>query len=36
VLAEDVAKEFLNMALAYKSSAATMTVDGGNIAASLR
>tara|TARA_Y100001936_G_scaffold252054_1_gene310270 strand:- start:5471 stop:7516 length:2046 start_codon:yes stop_codon:yes gene_type:complete len=36
VLAEDVAKAFLDLALAEKTTAAVVTVDGGNIAASLR
>ena len=36
VLAEDVAKAFLDLALAEKTTAAIVTVDGGNIAASLR
>jgi rhamnose utilization protein RhaD (predicted bifunctional aldolase and dehydrogenase)/NAD(P)-dependent dehydrogenase (short-subunit alcohol dehydrogenase family) len=33
---EDVAKAFLDLALAQKTTAAVMTVDGGNIAAALR
>ncbi|NKB19514.1 MAG: bifunctional aldolase/short-chain dehydrogenase [Alphaproteobacteria bacterium] len=36
VLAEDVAQAFLDLALAEKTTAAVITVDGGNIAASLR
>ena len=36
VLAEDVAKAFLDLALAEKTTAAIVTVDGGNIAAALR
>ncbi len=36
VLAEDVAQAFLDLALAEKTTAAVVTVDGGNIAASLR
>ena len=36
VTARDVAKAFLNLALAQKTTAATLTVDGGNIEASLR
>eukprot|EP01125_Pyxidicula_operculata_P011524 TRINITY_DN3773_c0_g1_i5.p1 TRINITY_DN3773_c0_g1~~TRINITY_DN3773_c0_g1_i5.p1 ORF type:complete len:712 (-),score=167.18 TRINITY_DN3773_c0_g1_i5:91-2226(-) len=36
VTASDVAREFLNMALASKTTTATITVDGGNVAASLR
>ena len=36
VTARDVAQEFLNLALATKTTAATVTVDGGNIAASPR
>ena len=36
VLAEDVAQAFVSLAKARKTTAATFTVDGGNIAASLR
>lgn len=36
VLTEDVAKAFLDLALAEKTTAAIVTVDGGNIAAALR
>ena len=36
VKAEDVAQAFVGLALARKTTAATVTVDGGNIAASLR
>ena len=36
VKAEDVAQAFLHQALALKSTAGVMTVDGGNIAAALR
>ncbi len=36
VLAEDVAQAFVALALARKTTAATLTVDGGNIEASLR
>ena len=36
VLAEDVAKAFFDLALAEKTTAAIVTVDGGNIAAALR
>ena len=36
VTAEDVAEAFLFLALARKTTAATLTVDGGNIEASLR
>jgi rhamnose utilization protein RhaD (predicted bifunctional aldolase and dehydrogenase)/NAD(P)-dependent dehydrogenase (short-subunit alcohol dehydrogenase family) len=36
VLPEDVAKAFLDLALAEKTTAAIVTVDGGNIAAALR
>ena len=36
VLAEDVAQAFVSLALARKTTAATLTVDGGNIEASLR
>ena len=36
VLAEDVAKAFLDLALAEKTTAAIVTVDGGNIAAAVR
>ena len=36
VLAEDVARAFVALALARKTTAATLTVDGGNIEASLR
>ena len=36
VLAEDVAQAFVVLALARKTTAATLTVDGGNIEASLR
>jgi rhamnose utilization protein RhaD (predicted bifunctional aldolase and dehydrogenase)/NAD(P)-dependent dehydrogenase (short-subunit alcohol dehydrogenase family) len=36
VTAEDVAREFVALALAKKTTAATVTVDGGNIEASLR
>jgi hypothetical protein len=35
-LAEDVAQIFLDLALAEKIKAAVVTVDGGNIAVSLR
>ena len=36
VLAEDVAKAFVDLALSPKTTGAILTVDGGNIAASLR
>ena len=36
VTAEDVADAFVSLALAYKTTGATLTVDGGNIAAALR
>ena len=36
VTAEDVAQAFLDLALAEKTTAAVVTVDGGNIAAALR
>jgi rhamnose utilization protein RhaD (predicted bifunctional aldolase and dehydrogenase)/NAD(P)-dependent dehydrogenase (short-subunit alcohol dehydrogenase family) len=36
VKAEDVAKAFVDLALADKTTAAVLTVDGGNIAAALR
>lgn len=36
VTAEDVAKAFVDLALSKKTTAATLTVDGGNIEASLR
>ncbi len=36
VTADDVAKAFLDLALSPKTTAAVLTVDGGNIAASLR
>lgn len=36
VFAEDVAKAFVDLALSPKTTASVMTVDGGNIAASLR
>jgi hypothetical protein len=36
VTAEDVAKEFVNLANAFRTTAGVATVDGGNIAASLR
>jgi rhamnose utilization protein RhaD (predicted bifunctional aldolase and dehydrogenase)/NAD(P)-dependent dehydrogenase (short-subunit alcohol dehydrogenase family) len=36
VTAEDVAKAFVDLALAEKTTAAVLTVDGGNIAAALR
>ena len=36
VLAEDVAAEFVNLALAKRTTAGIATVDGGNIGASLR
>ncbi|MGH6954434.1 MAG: SDR family oxidoreductase, partial [Alphaproteobacteria bacterium] len=36
VTAEDVAKAFVALALARKTTGATLTVDGGNIAAALR
>ena len=36
VKAEDVAKGFLNLALAEKTTGAVLTVDGGNISAALR
>ena len=36
VRAEDVARAFLDLALAEKTTGAVMTVDGGNIAAALR
>jgi NAD(P)-dependent dehydrogenase (short-subunit alcohol dehydrogenase family) len=36
VLAEDVARAFVSLALAEKTTGAVLTVDGGNIAAALR
>ena len=36
VRAEDVAKAFVDLALSRKTTAAVMTVDGGNIEAALR
>jgi NAD(P)-dependent dehydrogenase (short-subunit alcohol dehydrogenase family) len=36
VTAEDVAKAFVSLALADRTTAAVVTVDGGNIAAALR
>ena len=36
VKVEDVAEAFINLALARKTTAAVLTVDGGNIAAALR
>ena len=36
VTADDVAKAFLDLALSRKTTAAVLTVDGGNIAAALR
>jgi NAD(P)-dependent dehydrogenase (short-subunit alcohol dehydrogenase family) len=36
VTADDVAGAFVGLALARKTTGATITVDGGNIAASLR
>ena len=36
VKAEDVAQAFVDLALARKTTAAVLTVDGGNIAAALR
>ena len=36
VKADDVAQAFVHLAQARKTTAATVTVDGGNIAASLR
>jgi hypothetical protein len=36
VTADDVAAAFVHLALAEKTTAAVLTVDGGNIAASLR
>jgi NAD(P)-dependent dehydrogenase (short-subunit alcohol dehydrogenase family) len=36
VTAEDVARAFVDLALAEKTTAAVLTVDGGNIAAALR
>jgi len=36
VTAEDVAKAFVALALARKTTGAALTVDGGNIAAALR
>ena len=36
VLAEDVGKAFLSLALAKKTTGDIMTVDGGNIQAALR
>jgi NAD(P)-dependent dehydrogenase (short-subunit alcohol dehydrogenase family) len=36
VTASDVARAFVDLALATKTTAAVITVDGGNIAASLR
>ena len=36
VTADDVAQTFIDLALAKKTTGAVMTVDGGNIAATLR
>ena len=36
VLAEDVAEAFYNLSISKKTTAAILTVDGGNIEASLR
>ena len=36
VKAEDVAKVFFHLAISKKTTGAVLTVDGGNIAASLR
>jgi NAD(P)-dependent dehydrogenase (short-subunit alcohol dehydrogenase family) len=36
VTAEDVAQAFVHLALAEKTTAAVLTVDGGNIAAAVR
>jgi hypothetical protein len=36
VTAEDVAKAFVDLALSPKTTAAVITVDGGNISAALR
>ena len=36
VLAEDVANAFYSLAIAKKTTAAVLTVDGGNIEASMR
>jgi hypothetical protein len=36
VTAEDVAQAFVSLALATKTTAAVITVDGGNIAAAVR
>ena len=36
VTADDVAQAFVSLALARKTTGATLTVDGGNIAAALR
>ena len=36
VTASDVARAFLHLALSKKSTGAILTVDGGNIAASMR
>ena len=36
VKAEDVAKAFFHLAVSKKTTGAVLTVDGGNIAASLR
>ena len=36
VKADDVAKGFLHLALSQKTTGAIITIDGGNIAASLR
>ena len=36
VKAEDVAKAFFHLAISKKTTGAVLTVDGGNIAASLR
>ena len=36
VKAEDVAKAFFHLAISQKTTGAILTVDGGNIAASLR
>ena len=35
-IAEDVAKAFVDLALSPKTTAAVLTVDGGNIEAALR
>jgi hypothetical protein len=36
VTAQDVAQAFVSLALAEKTTAAVLTVDGGNIAAAMR